>query len=215
MREVIKNVYHLGDSGCSVYLINPNNEQELVLVDCGMSLSMIKNIKKVGLNPMAIKHCIITHFHIDHIGACSDLKDFNKDVKFYAHELDAKPIEERGYDRETAASWYGAKYKPVKLEKRFKEDLEILKLGNYEFQIIHTPGHTPGSISVLLEIEGKKILFGQDIHGPIIPGVSNFEDYQESLRKLLALNCDILCEGHFGIFQPASEVQRYIKSYME
>jgi glyoxylase-like metal-dependent hydrolase (beta-lactamase superfamily II) len=136
-------------------------------------------------------------------------------VRFYAHELDAKPIEERGYDRETAASWYGAKYKPVKLERRFKEDLEILKLGNYEFQIIHTPGHTPGSISVLLEIEGKKILFGQDIHGPIIPGVSNFENYQHSLRKLLTLNCDILCEGHFGIFQPASEVQRYIKSYIE
>ncbi len=53
------------------------------------------------------------------------------------------------------------------------------------------------------------------MHGPIIPGVSNFEDYQKSLRKLLDLNADILCEGHFGIFHPASEVQRYIKQYIE
>ncbi|MFX1574116.1 MAG: MBL fold metallo-hydrolase, partial [Promethearchaeota archaeon] len=167
------------------------------------------------LNPYEINHCIITHFHIDHIAACSDLKNFNRKVKFYAHELDADAIEERGHDTETAARWYGVKYNPVKLEKRLKGDLETLRFGEYEFQCIHTPGHTPGSISILLEINDKKILFGQDIHGPIIQGVSNFEDYQKSLRKLLELKADILLEGHYGIFQPASEVQRYIKSYIE
>ncbi|MHA1932581.1 MAG: MBL fold metallo-hydrolase [Promethearchaeota archaeon] len=215
MKEIYKNVYYLGDSGCSVYLINTNSNDGLVLIDCGMQLNMIKKISKIGLNPMHIKHCIITHFHIDHIGACADLKDYNKLVKFYAHELDATPIEERGYERETAARWYGVKYKPIKLEKRFKGEIEILKVGEYEFQCIHTPGHTPGSISVLLETEGKRILFGQDLHGPMIPGVSNFNNYQNSLHKLLELNADILCEGHFGIFQPVSEVQRYINSYIK
>ena len=136
-------------------------------------------------------------------------------LKFYAHELDAKPIEEKGYDRETAARWYGVKYKPVKLEKRFKGEIEIVKVGNCELLCIHTPGHTPGSISVLLESEGKKILFGQDLHGPMIPGVSNFEDYQNSLKKLLDLNADILCEGHFGIYQPADAVERYIRQYLD
>ena len=74
-----------------------------------------------------------------------------------------------------------------------KGDFELLEFGVYKFQCLHTPGHTPGSISILLEIEDnkKKILFGQDLHGPIIPGVSNFEDYQKSLRKLLDLNADI------------------------
>ena len=215
MREIIKDVYHLGDSGCSVYLVNTNSDEGLVLIDCGMRLSLIKRISKVGLNPQQIKHCILTHQHIDHIAICSDLKDFNKKIKFYAHELDADPIEETGHERETAALWYGVDYKPVKLHKRFKGDLEIVKFREYEFQCIHTPGHTPGSISVLIEVEGKKILFGQDLHGPIIPGVSNYGDYQISLRKLLELKADILCEGHFGIFQPASEVQRYIKSYIE
>ncbi|NVM34561.1 MAG: MBL fold metallo-hydrolase [Candidatus Lokiarchaeota archaeon] len=217
MKEVYKDIFHVGDSGCSVFLVNTHGDNGLVLIDCGMSLNLIKKISKVGLNPMEIKHCIITHFHIDHIAACSDLKDFNKKVKFYAHELDANAIEEKGHDRETAAGWYGVNYKPVKLEKRLKGDSEILKFGKYNFQCLHTPGHTPGSISILLETEDnkKKILFGQDLHGPIIPGVSNFEDYQNSLRKLLDLNADILCEGHFGIYQPASEVQRYIKQYIE
>ncbi|MFX1328462.1 MAG: MBL fold metallo-hydrolase [Promethearchaeota archaeon] len=217
MKEIVKNLYHIGDSGCSVYVINTESEDGLVLIDCGMSLNLIKKISKVGLNPMEIKNCIISHFHIDHIAACSDLKEFNKKVKFYAHELDAIPIEEKGHNRETAAIWYGVEYKPIKLEKRLKGDIEILKFGSYEFQCIHTPGHTPGSISILIEMKeiNKKILFGQDIHGPIIPGVSNFDDYQRSLRKILDLNADILCEGHFGVFQPASEVAKYIKRYIE
>ena len=217
MREIVKNIYHVGDSGCSVFLVNTHSDDGLVLIDCGMSLNLIKKISKIGLNPMEIKHCIITHFHIDHIAACSDLKDFNKKVKFYAHELDANAIEEKGHDKETAAGWYGVTYKPIKLEKRLKGGFELLKFGEYYFQCLHTPGHTPGSISILLETEDnkKKILFGQDLHGPIIPGVSNFEDYQKSLRKLLDLNADILCEGHFGVFHPANEVQRYIKQYIE
>ena len=215
MKEIIQNLYHVGDSGCSVFLIDTQNDDGLVLIDCGMSLSLIKKISKVGLNPMNIKHCIITHFHIDHIGACSDLKNFNKNVKFYAHDLDANAIEEEGHDHKTAARWYGVSYTPVKLEKRLKGDIEILKFGNYEFQCIHTPGHTPGSIVILININNTKVLFGQDLHGPIIPGVSNFKDYQESLRKILNLKADILCEGHFGIFQPAERVERYIKGYIE
>jgi len=216
LREIVKDFYHIGDSGCSVYLVQTHSEEGLVLIDCGMSLKMIKKIDRVNLDPMDIKHCIITHFHIDHIAACYDLKQFNKKVNFYAHELDAEAIEEEGHGKETAAKWYGVEYKPVRLTKRLKGDLEILNFGIYDFQCIHTPGHTPGSISILIETEDhKKILFGQDLHGPIIPGVSDYEDYQNSLQKLLDLKADILCEGHFGIFQPASEVQRYIKQYID
>ncbi len=215
MKEIIKNVYHVGDSGCSVFLVNTQSDDGLVLIDCGMSLSLIKNISRAGLDPKNIKNCIITHFHIDHIGACSDLKKFNKNVKFFAHELDATAIEEKGHDHETAARWYGVSYTPVKLEKRLKGDLEILKFGQCEFKCIHTPGHTPGSIVVVIEVNKTKVLFGQDLHGPIIPGVSNFNDYQDSLRKILDLKADILCEGHFGIYQPAERVERYIKGYIE
>jgi glyoxylase-like metal-dependent hydrolase (beta-lactamase superfamily II) len=215
MKEIFKNIYHVGDSGCSVFLIDTKSKDGLVLIDCGMSLELLKKISKIGLNPKEINHCIITHFHIDHIAACYDLKNFNKNVKFYAHNLDADAIEEPGYNRETAASWYGVSYRPVKLEKRIKGNKEILKFGPYEFQCIHTPGHTPGSLSILLEVDDTKILFGQDIHGPIIPGISNYNNYQKSLKMILEFEADILCEGHFGTFQPAEEVKRYIKRYID
>ena len=134
MREVYKNVYHLGDSGCSVYLVNTESVDELILIDCGMSLPLIKKISKRNFNPKNINHCIITHCHIDHIAVCHDIKNsFNNNIKFYAHDLDADAIEQKGYDSKTAASWYGVNYKPVKLEKRFKEDLEIL---NFERHLL-------------------------------------------------------------------------------
>jgi len=216
MKEIIKDIYHVGDSGCSVYLVNTSSEEGLVLIDCGMSVELIKKISNLGLNSKDIKHCILTHFHIDHTAACSDLRNLNKQVKFYAHDLDANAIEEKGHDNKTAASWYGVDYKPVRLERRLKGDLETIRLGLYEFQCIHTPGHTPGSISVLIEVESAKILFGQDIHGPFYKSFgSNLEDYQKSMQKLLDLNADILCEGHFGIIKPASEVNSFIRSHMD
>jgi len=65
MKEIFKDVYHVGDSGCSVFLVDTRSEDGLVLIDCGMSLEMIKKISKLNLNPKNIKHCILTHFHID------------------------------------------------------------------------------------------------------------------------------------------------------
>jgi glyoxylase-like metal-dependent hydrolase (beta-lactamase superfamily II) len=215
MEQIYKNVYYVGDSGCSIYLVDSESVDGLILIDCGMSLNLIKAIGNNGINPLEIQHCIITHFHIDHIAACYDLNIYNKNIKFYAHELDSIPIEESGHDKETAASWYGIRYKPIKLYRKIKGEKEILKFGNYALECIHTPGHTPGSISVLLETSGKKVLFGQDIHGPFMKEFgSNLNDYQKSMQKLLNLEVDILCEGHFGIIQPAEQVSKFIKGYM-
>ena len=215
VKQITDHVYHVGDSGCSVFLVDTQSEDGLVLIDCGMSIEMIKNITRGGLDPKEIQHGIITHFHIDHIGACHDLKEFNPKIKFYAHELDAEAIEEKGHDSKTAASWYNVEYIPISLEKKITRDNEILRFGDYDFQCIHTPGHTPGSIGVYIGIDGKKLLFGQDIHGPFYPAFgSNLEDYQKSMKKLLNLEIDILCEGHFGIFYPAEEVYKYIERHM-
>ncbi len=216
MEEIIKDVYHVGSSGCDVYLVDTKSSDGLVLIDCGMDFSLIRNIAKAGLDPKDIRHCIITHCHIDHIEACHKLYNYNNNVKFYAHEKDAQPIEEKGHDDKTAASWYSKDYKPVKLNKRFSKQIEHLQLGSYDFKCIHTPGHTPGSISVLIKIQGKKVLFGQDIHGPFYESFgSDLEQYQSSMKHLLEFEPDILCEGHFGIIQPAKEVENYIRRYMK
>jgi glyoxylase-like metal-dependent hydrolase (beta-lactamase superfamily II) len=213
MEQIIKNIYHVGDNECSVYMVDTQSDQGLVLIDAGMDLDMIKQIDSHGMKFEDIQHCILTHCHIDHIAICAELGRELPDIKFYAHESDAVPIEEPGHDGRTAASWYGVRFEPVKLHQKFPSDT-VLRLGSYNFQCIHTPGHTPGSISVLVELEGKKVLFGQDLHGPFNDSfLSNLQDYQLSMQKLLDLEADILCEGHFGVFQPANLVRQYIDKH--
>jgi len=79
--------------------------------------------------------------------------------------------------------------------------------------MIHIPGHTAGGIAVYVDME-KRVLFGQDIHGPYsLPG-ANRSKAKQSLQKLIDLEADILCEGHFGIYQSKEGVRAYINSYL-
>jgi len=88
-------------------------------------------------------------------------------------------------------------------------------VGTGSITAYHCPGHSPGSLVYVAEIDGQKILFGQDIHGPLHPGLlSNRSDYVRSLGFIMELNADILCEGHFGIFRGREEIIRFIASYM-
>ena len=98
---------------------------------------------------------------------------------------------------------------------RLLEGEDVIRLGELELKVIHTPGHSPGSMVYLTESEGLKVLFGQDVHGPLDSSLlSNREDYLRSLNLLLSLNADILCEGHFGIFKGKEKVANFIRSFM-
>lgn len=213
MKKILPHIYHVGDNGCSVYLVDTRSDHGLVLIDSGMSIDMLRQIDNHGLSFQQIRHCILTHCHIDHINACAELAHSLPDIKFYAHELDAIAIESTGYEERTAASWYGVQYRPVRLFQQFTGDT-LLKLGQTEFHCIHTPGHTPGSISILVKSNNIKVLFGQDLHGPFNEDfLSDLNDYQKSMEKLLNLDADILCEGHFGIFKPKDRVKEYILTH--
>jgi glyoxylase-like metal-dependent hydrolase (beta-lactamase superfamily II) len=216
--KVCKDVYMVGSSDlshhydCCVYLLDAG---DLVLIDAGAGMSfdkLIANIEKLGFNPKKLKSILVTHSHIDHIGS---LHRFQKEfgVQVIAHELDADAIEGNGG---VAAEAYRISYTPCHVDLRIKGSEETLKLGKYELKIIHIPGHTPGSIAAYVDIDKQMVLFGQDIHGPYYPHWGADPALAKlSLQKLVDLKADILCEGHFGIYQPASEVKRYIQQYVD
>jgi glyoxylase-like metal-dependent hydrolase (beta-lactamase superfamily II) len=187
------------------------------LIDTGAGKSasqIVRNIEMLGLNPVNISNLILTHCHIDHIGSAPFFKK-QYGTKILIHELDAKAVE-TGDSLKTAANWYGTTFPPTKVDRKLYGSHEILKFGQEELHCLHTPGHTPGSISIYLDREGKRVLFGQDIHGPFHKAFgSDIEAWKKSMQTLLALNADILCEGHFGIFQPKERVRSYIERYLE
>ena len=99
-----------------------------------------------------------THCHIDH--AEVDAKFREMGAAIMVHEADADAIEKG--TRVTA--YHLAKltqFPRCKVDRRLS-DGEELQLGNRTFHVIHTPGHTPGSASFLLQVDGKNLLFAGD-----------------------------------------------------
>jgi glyoxylase-like metal-dependent hydrolase (beta-lactamase superfamily II) len=221
VEEIINGICSIGGPNitqaddAAVYLIDFNNE--LFLIDTGAGRSsqqLVSNIESLGLNPANISHLILTHCHIDHIGSAPFFQKKYK-TKIVIHELDAEPLE-TGDSIRTAANCYDTTFPPMAIDRKLKGREEVLKFGTEELHCLHTPGHTPGSISIYLDRDGQRVLFGQDIHGPFHKTFgSNIEDWKNSMHDLLALNADILCEGHFGIFQPKEKVRDYIERYLD
>jgi glyoxylase-like metal-dependent hydrolase (beta-lactamase superfamily II) len=220
MEQIVKDVYIVKPFDpdvvdCCVYLIDTKSDDGLILIDAGVQFSPIQDIEKEGFKLSDIKHCLITHGHLDHFGVCHRLQDYNKEIEFYAHELDAGNIEQRKTAPFPNPFYENYKYEPVKITRRIKEDNEILRFGQLEFRCIHIPGHTPGSVAYHLVIGGKKILFAGDIPGIAINiGDGNLNHYINSMEKVLALNIDILCEGHEVITQPAEKVAKFVGGYL-
>jgi len=216
--EIVKDIFIVGgpditDSrdGC-VYLISLG---ELILIDTGAGWSVdqiIHNVQSLGLDGKNLNKILLTHCHIDHIGGAPEIrKRFGS--KIYAHNLDSPPMES-GDPILTAANWYQTTFPPTPVDEKFNSPEEMLTIGQQKIVCLHTPGHTPGSICIYLDKDGKRILFAQDLHGPILKEFgSNLEDYGRSTKKLLDLDSDILCEGHFGIYKTKKEVRSYILSY--
>jgi len=219
-REVTKDIYLLGGADitdprdCAVYIVDLG---ELVLIDAGSGASydeLVLNIEKLGLDPAKLAAIILTHCHIDHIGGASRFRDA-LESRLIMHELDARAVEQ-GDKRMTGAAWYGLPLTPVPVDVKLTKDEERLYFGDQEVVCLHTPGHTPGSLSVYLDRGGKRILFGQDIHGPFLEEFgADLAAWRRSMERLLSLEADILCEGHFGVFQPKGRVAAYIKHYLE
>lgn len=218
---VAQGVYQVGGSDLSdpsdaaVYAIVC--EPGIVLVDCGAGRSpqaIVENLVEARLDPGEATTLILTHCHVDHIGAVEFFRK-NFGCSVVAHELDAGAIE-TGDPALTAARWYGARLPKTVVDIRLKEEHETIACGPDQIHCLHTPGHTPGSIAVYMDRQGTRILFGQDIHGPFSREFgSDIGQWRVSMEKLIDLGADILCEGHFGIYKPRERVQRYIRGYLD
>ncbi|MDR2019039.1 MAG: MBL fold metallo-hydrolase [Syntrophobacterales bacterium] len=219
-REVCKGVYLVGSSDisdsrdCSVYLVDMG---DLVLVDAGAGPgfnSIVSNIKGLGLDPANISTLILTHCHIDHVGGAYLFKE-KYGPKIIMHQLDAQAVE-KGDNRMTAAFYYNIDFKPLPIDITFSGEERRISVGDHDVVCLHTPGHTPGSMSVYFDLEKKRVLFGQDIHGPFLKDFgSDMKAWTKSMKTLLALKADVLCEGHFGVYQPNRKVTEYIERYLE
>ncbi len=214
-KKIAENVYQVGGSALShpydaaVYLLDFGRP---TLIDCGLGAgvrNIVENIGKTGVDLRTLGQAILTHCHVDHIGAASLWKGAG--LSLIMHELDAQ-IVERGDNLLTAAFCFNIEFRPLPIDVKLKGEEGTLLLNEQEVSWIHTPGHTPGSISLYLDMDGKRILFAQDIQAPLLKEFDcDPAAWERSVEKLLALEADVLCDGHMGAWKGARRVREYLE----
>lgn len=180
--------------GINCYIVKDEETKETMVIDPGGSVDKI--ISMLETIDAKVKYILLTHCHGDHIGGVNELKE-KVGGKVLIHTFD----EEGLYNTDINLTNHIGIQK-ICIEKKSRlNDNDLLHIGNIEFRIIHTPGHTVGSICVYCEKE--KLLFSGDTMfkgswGRTDLPTSSFEAIISSItNKLMVLPSDVIVyPGH-------------------
>ena len=207
MKKIAENIFMLFGYGynCNSYLLS-SSDSGYMLIDSGLGKydsvwgvtgknTMKELYETFNLN---ISKVVLTHAHLDHIGGIASLSDDQrKKFSVYCHEAEKKFIEKP--DRRYVDPLMNSIIHPISINQPLSNE-DRLEFGSFSFDVIHTPGHTEGSLC-LFDAE-KKILFSGDCVFPQgsfgrvdFPG-SNPVKMLRSLENLSSLDVVSLFAGH-------------------
>jgi len=183
----------------NTYVIKDKVTKKVCVIDPAFNETKIKQtINEMQGNLVEV---IITHSHADHIAALSKLVE-NTNVRIYIHLLDYDGLYDKTLNEEEIVQ---TKIIPVDKSKvNTVEDKEKILLGNTELEVIHTPGHTIGSIC-LVDRKNNILYSGDTIfentYGRTDLITGSHEDMKKTLDKLFLEFDDIqVLPGHGKIF---------------
>ena len=169
------------------------------IIDCGTGLhneEVVRDIKKI-VDPTSIKQIILTHEHFDHCGGVKKLLDLTDgNAKIVSYEDAADKIE-RG--ESIFARLLGGDMPKMPVNVRLL-DGDTINIGDDTFEVIHTPGHTPGSMCFYSKAS-KSLISGDTIFAYGSFGRYDFPSgdpvlLRQSIEKLAELDVENLYPGH-------------------
>ncbi len=184
--------------GTNTYLVSENGRG--ILIDVGSDAEdLYLYALKEGITLEAV---LLTHGHFDHANGCAELQQ--KGIKIYIHEADAEKL----YTYKGMAAFAGVKLNAFKADE-FVEDGETLSLMGKKINVLHTPGHSKGSVCYVIDDSvfcGDTLFCGSYGRYDVYDGDLN--ELKNSAKKIFSLNGDYkLYPGH-GEFSTLDEERK-------
>jgi glyoxylase-like metal-dependent hydrolase (beta-lactamase superfamily II) len=218
--EVAKGIHLIpGVRGANSYLIL--SQDAAIIVDTGMPVNesrILDYTKGLDIDPSSISTILLTHPDIDHSGSVAKLKELTN-AKVAIHEADAPRLSGKKQLKEVKGvlglvikvMGVFVRFNPVKPDVLLKDSDKIDGV-----TIIHTPGHTDGSVSVY--IPGEALLVGDALRTTengslrLPPMTIDLEKAKESIRKISALSYACLLPGHGPPLKPdaSTKVKQFV-----
>ena len=185
----------VGPFGSNCFIVGSEATKEGMIIDPGADAKHILDaVSDLGLSIVLI---VATHNHIDHVGALRPVKD-STGADYAIHEADLETKMPAVFARMMGPLVGGSLKSPPKPD-RLLRDGDVIEVGDLKFTVLHTPGHTPGGISLLGDgvVFSGDTLFNFGIGRTDMPG-GNFAILMHSIAtKLMVLPDDtIVYPGH-------------------
>lgn len=184
----------VGPFASNCYIVGSESSKHGLIIDPGAEAKLI--LKTVNDLSLTISLIVVTHAHIDHIGALAPVKE-STGAKFAIHEAEAAAS--LGMFSRMLSSMTGGSFTQPPKPDRLLKDRDTIEIADLKFTVLFTPGHSPGGISLY----GHGILFSGDtlfnygIGRTDFPGCS-YEQIMDSIKNKLMILPDetIVYPGH-------------------
>ncbi len=172
----------VGPLASNCYIVGSESNKQGMIIDPGADAEVI--LKKVGDLRLDIKYIVLTHSHIDHVGALKEIKE-GTGAEIAVHAEDAASLQGQSF----VAEQFGIPFQDPPPPDRLLQDGDSIDIGDIRFSVLHTPGHSPGGICLFGEgaVFSGDTLFNFGIGRYDLPG----GDYDQLMKgigtKLMAL----------------------------
>jgi glyoxylase-like metal-dependent hydrolase (beta-lactamase superfamily II) len=175
---MIHEILPVGMLACNCSIVGDEKTGEAIVIDPGDEIERVQEV--LARHKLRAKYIIATHAHIDHVGGLEQLKRATGAAVFM-HQSDLPLYQNLAVQ----AEWLGVPPPGVVTVDQFLKEGDTLRIGSHVLEVLHTPGHSPGSLSLRLPGDQQKIFSGDTLFQGSIGRTDLWGgSYEEILRSI-------------------------------